>query len=87
MDFICDHPSIRTISFVGSDRVGNYIYERGSAHGKRVQSNMGAKNHGVILPDANKDHTINQVGGRGGLHTMYGIYPVTTPVYIILYSW
>ena len=68
MDFVCDHPSIRAISFVGSDRVGKYIYERGSSNGKRVQSNMGAKNHGVILPDANKDHTINQVwlsGCRG----------------------
>lgn len=61
VDFVCDHPSIRAISFVGSDRVGQYIYERGSSNGKRVQSNMGAKNHGVILPDANKEHTINQV--------------------------
>jgi malonate-semialdehyde dehydrogenase (acetylating)/methylmalonate-semialdehyde dehydrogenase len=63
VDFVCDHPSIRAISFVGSDRVGQYIYERGSGNGKRVQSNMGAKNHGVILPDANKEHTINQLVG------------------------
>jgi hypothetical protein len=40
---------------------GQYIYERGSKNGKRVQSNMGAKNHGVIMPDANKESTINQV--------------------------
>lgn len=40
VDFICDDPRIKCISFVGSDRVGNYIYERGSANGKRVQSNM-----------------------------------------------
>ena len=40
VDFVCDHPDIRAISFVGSDRVGKYIYERGSANGKRVQSNM-----------------------------------------------
>ena len=40
VDFVCDHPYIRAISFVGSDRVGKYIYERGSANGKRVQSNM-----------------------------------------------
>ena len=40
LDFVCDHPDIRAISFVGSDRVGKYIYERGSANGKRVQSNM-----------------------------------------------
>ena len=64
VDFVCDHPSIRAISFVGSDRVGQYIYERGTGNGKRVQSNMGAKNHGVILPDANKEHTINQVCAR-----------------------
>ena len=63
VDFVCDHPYIRAISFVGSDRVGKYIYERGSANGKRVQSNLGAKNHGVILPDANKEHTINQLVG------------------------
>ena len=64
MDFVCDNRHICAISFVGSDRVGRYIYERGSANGKRVQSNMGAKNHGVILPDANKEHTINQVRER-----------------------
>jgi len=63
VDFICDNPAIRAISFVGSDRVGKYIYERGSSNGKRVQSNMGAKNHGVIMPDANKEHTINQLVG------------------------
>ena len=40
VDFVCDDPAIRAISFVGSDRVGKYIYERGSANGKRVQSNM-----------------------------------------------
>ena len=40
VDFVCDHPDIRAISFVGSDRVGKYIYERGSSNGKRVQPNM-----------------------------------------------
>ena len=40
---------------------GIYIYERGSKNGKRVQSNMGAKNHGVIMPDANKEATLNAV--------------------------
>lgn len=43
--------------------VVQYIYERGSKNGKRVQSNMGAKNHGVILPDANKEYTLNQLVG------------------------
>lgn len=61
VNFICDNPEIRAISFVGSDQAGKYIYERGSKNGKRVQSNMGAKNHGVIMPDAAKDATLNQV--------------------------
>jgi malonate-semialdehyde dehydrogenase (acetylating)/methylmalonate-semialdehyde dehydrogenase len=61
VNFICDHPDIRAISFVGSDQAGRYIYERGSKNGKRVQSNMGAKNHGVILPDASKETTLNQL--------------------------
>ena len=63
VNFICDHPAIKAISFVGSDQAGKYIYERGSNHGKRVQSNMGAKNHGVIMPDANKEHTLNALVG------------------------
>jgi malonate-semialdehyde dehydrogenase (acetylating)/methylmalonate-semialdehyde dehydrogenase len=63
VNFICDHPDIRAISFVGSDQAGKYIYERGSRNGKRVQSNMGAKNHGVIMPDANKEATINALVG------------------------
>lgn len=63
VDFICDHPDIKAISFVGSDQAGKYIYERGAKNGKRVQSNMGAKNHGVIMPDANKEHSLNQLVG------------------------
>lgn len=63
VNFICDHPDIRAISFVGSDQAGSYIHERGSRNGKRVQCNMGAKNHGVIMPDANKENTLNQLVG------------------------
>jgi len=63
VDFICDNPHIQAVSFVGSDFVGKYIYERGSKNGKRVQSNMGAKNHGVVMPDANKEMTLNQLVG------------------------
>jgi len=63
VNFICDNPDIRAISFVGGDAAGRHIYNRGSANGKRVQCNMGAKNHGVIMPDANKDHTVNQLVG------------------------
>ncbi|EDV28722.1 expressed hypothetical protein [Trichoplax adhaerens] len=63
VNFILDNPVIKAVSFVGSDQAGEYIYERGSANGKRVQSNMGAKNHGVILPDANKEATLNALCG------------------------
>lgn len=63
VDFICDSPVIKAISFVGSDRVGRAIHERASRNGKRVQANLGAKNHGVILPDANNNATINAIVG------------------------
>jgi len=63
VNFICDHKDIRAISFVGGDTAGRHIYQRGSMNGKRVQCNMGAKNHGVIMPDANKEYTINQLVG------------------------
>ena len=63
VNFICDHPDIRAISFVGGDAAGRHIYQRGSANGKRVQCNMGAKNHGVIMPDASKEYTIIQLVG------------------------
>jgi len=64
VNFICDHPAVRAISFVGGDTAGRHIYERGTRNGKRVQCNMGAKNHGVILSDANREYTINQVSNR-----------------------
>ncbi|GBE78255.1 methylmalonate-semialdehyde dehydrogenase [Sparassis latifolia] len=60
---ICDNSSIRAISFVGGDRAGRHIYERGRKTGKRVQVNMGAKNHAVVMPDANKNHTLNSLVG------------------------
>lgn len=63
VNFICDNPAIKAVSFVGSDVAGKYIYERAGRNGKRVQSNMGAKNHGVIMSDANKENTLNQLAG------------------------
>eukprot|EP00850_Spirogloea_muscicola_P002684 SM000010S04322 [mRNA] locus=s10:975747:980531:- [translate_table: standard] len=60
---ICDHPDIRAISFVGSDIAGRHIYSRACAHGKRVQSNMGAKNHAVVLPDADMEQACNALTG------------------------
>ncbi|KAH8696427.1 putative methylmalonate-semialdehyde dehydrogenase [Talaromyces proteolyticus] len=63
VNFLLEQQSIRAISFVGSNSAGEYIYSRGSANGKRVQANLGAKNHAVILPDADKQHTLNAVVG------------------------
>mmetsp|Transcript_25900 Transcript_25900/g.72529 ORF Transcript_25900/g.72529 Transcript_25900/m.72529 type:complete len:550 (-) Transcript_25900:161-1810(-) len=60
---ILDHPDIKAISFVGSDNAGRYVYERGCANGKRVQSNMGAKNHGVVMPDADVDSVAGAITG------------------------
>ncbi|KAG6762525.1 hypothetical protein POTOM_033033 [Populus tomentosa] len=62
---ICDDEDIRAISFVGSNTAGMHIYSRASAKGKRVQSNMGAKNHAIVLPDANTDATLNALVAAG----------------------
>ena len=63
VDFILDDPAIKAISFVGSNKAGEYIYTRGSANGKRVQANLGAKNHAAVLPDCNKNHALNAIAG------------------------
>ena len=63
VDAICDHPDIKAVSFVGSTRVGTHVYNRASLNGKRVQCMMGAKNHAIVLPDANKEQTLNAIAG------------------------
>lgn len=60
---ILEDPRVKAITFVGGDKAGKYIYEKGTSLGKRVQSNLGAKNHLIVLPDADKDHFINAVNG------------------------
>ena len=55
VDAILEHPTIRAVSFVGSTPIAKYIYETGTKHGKRVQALGGAKNHMVVLPDADVD--------------------------------
>jgi malonate-semialdehyde dehydrogenase (acetylating)/methylmalonate-semialdehyde dehydrogenase len=57
VDALLDHPEVRAISFVGSTAVAQYVYTRGSAAGKRVQCQGGAKNHVVVLPDAEQETT------------------------------
>jgi malonate-semialdehyde dehydrogenase (acetylating) / methylmalonate-semialdehyde dehydrogenase len=63
VDFILDEPAIKAVSFVGGNKAGEYIFTRGSANGKRVQANLGAKNHAAVLPDCNKNHFLNSVVG------------------------
>jgi len=65
VDALCTHDLVKAISFVGSTAVGTHVYNLGSQHGKRVQSMMGAKNHAVVLPDANREQTLNALVGAG----------------------
>lgn len=62
-NMICDHSDIKALSFIGSTHVGIHIYNRSGAAGKRVQSMMGAKNHCVIMADANRSQAINNLIG------------------------
>ena len=55
VDALCDHPAVRAISFVGSTPVARHVYERSAAAGKRMQCQGGAKNHVIVLPDADMD--------------------------------
>lgn len=63
VDQICRHADIRAISFVGSSKAGEYIYNEGTKHGKRVQANLGAKNHAVLLEDANRAQVVKAIVG------------------------
>lgn len=63
VDFLLAHPSIKTVSFVGSVPVAQYIYHTGTRHNKRVQAFAGAKNHMVVMPDANKNQVISNLVG------------------------
>jgi len=63
VDALLAHPDVKAISFVGSTPVARYIYATGTAHGKRVQALGGAKNHMVILPDADLDMAVNALMG------------------------
>ena len=60
---ICDHQDIKAVSFVGSTPVGTHVYNRASQAGKRAQCMMGAKNHAVVMPDANREQTLNAIAG------------------------
>ena len=65
VDAILDDPDIKAIGFVGSTPIAHYIYSRGCANGKRVQCFGGAKNHMVIMPDADMDQAVDALIGAG----------------------
>ena len=65
VDAVLDHPDIAAVSFVGSTPIAKYVYERGTATGKRVQALGGAKNHAVVLPDADLDFAAEQLVAAG----------------------
>ncbi|HKP80286.1 MAG TPA: CoA-acylating methylmalonate-semialdehyde dehydrogenase [Phenylobacterium sp.] len=82
VDAILDHPDIKAVSFVGSSDIAHYVYSRGTANGKRVQAMGGAKNHGIILPDADLEQAtkdlIGAAYGSAGERCM--ALPVVVPV-------
>jgi malonate-semialdehyde dehydrogenase (acetylating)/methylmalonate-semialdehyde dehydrogenase len=63
VDTLCTHPMVKAVSFVGSCHVGEHVYNLASTHGKRAQCMMGAKNHAIVMPDANKDQALNALVG------------------------
>ncbi|WIX84132.1 CoA-acylating methylmalonate-semialdehyde dehydrogenase [Amycolatopsis carbonis] len=65
VDTVLAHPGIKAVSFVGSTPIARYVYETGTAHGKRVQALGGAKNHMVVLPDADLDLAADQAVNAG----------------------
>ena len=65
VDALIEHPDVKAVSFVGSTPIANYIYETGARHGKRVQALGGAKNHMIVMPDADIDQAVDALIGAG----------------------
>ena len=82
VDAILDHDDIRAVSFVGSSDIAHYVYSRGTANHKRVQAMGGAKNHGIILPDADMDQVVKDLVGSayGSAGERCMALPVAVPV-------
>ncbi len=82
VDAILDHPAIGAISFVGSSDIAHYVYNRGVAAGKRVQAMGGAKNHGIVMPDADLDQVVHDLCGAafGSAGERCMALPVVVPV-------
>ena len=82
VDAILAHPGISAVSFVGSSDIAAYVYATGAHHGKRVQAMGGAKNHGVVLPDADLDQAVREITGAafGSAGERCMALPVVVPV-------
>ncbi len=82
VDALITHPDIKAVSFVGSSDIAQYIYATGAAHGKRVQAMGGAKNHGIIMPDADLDQVVKDIVGAayGSAGERCMALPVAVPV-------
>lgn len=82
VDAILTHPQVHAVSFVGSSDIAHYVYQLGAAHGKRVQAMGGAKNHGIVLPDADMDQVVKDLSGAafGSAGERCMALPVVVPV-------
>ena len=82
VDAILDHADISAVSFVGSSDIAHYVYKRGVAAGKRIQAMGGAKNHGIVMPDADLDQVVNDLSGAafGSAGERCMALPVVVPV-------
>ncbi|WP_162252345.1 CoA-acylating methylmalonate-semialdehyde dehydrogenase [Caulobacter sp. Root655] len=82
VEAILDHPTVKAVSFVGSSDIAQSVFSRAGANGKRVQAMGGAKNHGVVLPDADLDQAVADIVGAayGSAGERCMALPVVTPV-------
>ncbi|WP_339913989.1 CoA-acylating methylmalonate-semialdehyde dehydrogenase [uncultured Brevundimonas sp.] len=82
VDAILTHPLVHAVSFVGSSDIAHYVYQTGAANHKRVQAMGGAKNHGIVLPDADMDQVIKDLSGAafGSAGERCMALPVVVPV-------
>lgn len=82
VDALLEHPDVKAISFVGSSDIAHYVSHTGAKHGKRVQAMAGAKNHGIILPDADMDQVVRDFLGAafGSAGERCMALPVAVPV-------
>ena len=82
VDAILQHPDIKAVSFVGSSDIAHYVYSQGTLHNKRVQAMGGAKNHGIVMPDADLDQVVRDLSGAafGSAGERCMALPVVVPV-------